>query len=59
MLMAGGGIPGGGIIGASDEIGYSPKETPVTPSDLFATQCQVFGVPIPAWLESSVLEGLL
>lgn len=59
MLMAGGGIPGGGIIGASDEIGYSPKETPVTPSDLFATQCQVFGVPIPSGLAATVVEDLL
>ena len=32
MMMAGGGIKGGQVIGASDDIGATPKDRPTTPS---------------------------
>jgi hypothetical protein len=37
MLMAGGGIRGGQAIGASDDIGGSPKDRPTTPGQIAAT----------------------
>lgn len=43
-LMAGGGIKGGQIIGASDADGMEPAERPVQVSDLHATVCQALGV---------------
>ncbi len=43
-LLAGGGIRGGAIIGASDKHGEYPKERPVTPADLGATILSRLGV---------------
>jgi uncharacterized protein (DUF1501 family) len=37
MLMAGGGVKGGRVVGASDEIGGSPQDRPVTPAEVAAT----------------------
>ena len=37
VLMAGAGIPGGAIHGASDRFGAYPSQDPVTPADLVAT----------------------
>ena len=41
VLLAGGGVPGGQVIGASDAIGEGPADRPVTPADLAArsTRC--------------------
>jgi hypothetical protein len=36
-VLAGGGIRGGQVVGASDSIGAYPKDRPVTPADLHAT----------------------
>jgi len=44
MLMAGGGIHGGQVIGASDEIASAPKDRPTTPAEVAATIYQGFGV---------------
>jgi hypothetical protein len=43
-LMAGGGIKGGQVYGASDRIGAYPSEKPVTPGDFMATICHCLGV---------------
>ena len=43
VLLAGGGIQGGAIYGASDRIGAYPLENPVTPADLAATIYWRFG----------------
>ena len=43
-LIAGGGIKGGTIIGASDEDGMDPAERPVKPFDLHATVCHALGI---------------
>jgi len=43
-MMAGGGIKGGSIIGASDEDGMSPVERPVKVADLHATICHALGI---------------
>jgi hypothetical protein len=44
VLLAGGGIRGGQVYGASDRIGAYPAESPVTPGDLMATICHCLGV---------------
>jgi uncharacterized protein (DUF1501 family) len=44
MLMAGGGIRGGQIYGATDDIGWSVAENPVHPNDLHATLLHCFGL---------------
>jgi hypothetical protein len=44
VLLAGGGIRGGQVYGASDRIGAYPAEAPVTPGDLMATLCHCLGV---------------
>jgi uncharacterized protein (DUF1501 family) len=44
LLLAGGGIKGGQVIGSSDRVGESPKNQPVTPSDLAATLYTLLGI---------------
>ncbi len=44
VLMAGGGIKGGTIVGASDAKGYEPAERPVHPEDLSATIYERLGI---------------
>jgi hypothetical protein len=44
VVLAGGGVPGGQVIGASDRVGESPSERPVTPSDLARTIYTLLGV---------------
>ena len=45
MLLAGGGVRGGQVVGASDKMGAYPVERPVTPADLTATLRYALGVP--------------
>jgi hypothetical protein len=44
VVLAGGGIKGGQVIGASDRIGESPAERPVTPTDLARTIYTLLGI---------------
>ena len=44
VVLAGGGIRGGQVIGASDPLGEYAKHDPVTPSDLAATIYTLLGV---------------
>ena len=43
-IVAGAGIPGGKLYGASDATGSSPKENPVHPTDLLATVYYTLGI---------------
>jgi hypothetical protein len=43
-VLAGGGVKGGQVIGASDRVGESPADRPVTPSDLARTIYSLLGV---------------
>lgn len=43
VVLAGGGIRGGQVVGASDNIGGVPKDRPVTPADLHATVFSLLG----------------
>lgn len=45
VVLAGGGIKGGQIYGASDRIAAYPTENAVTPEDLIATVYQALGLP--------------
>lgn len=44
IVMAGGGLRGGAVYGASDKIGAYPDRDPVTPADLAATIFWRFGI---------------
>ena len=44
VVLAGGGVPGGQVIGASDRMGESPLDNPVTPNDLAYTLYTLLGV---------------
>jgi uncharacterized protein (DUF1501 family) len=44
VALAGGGVPGGQVIGASDSVGEGPKDRPVTPADLAATIYTLLGI---------------
>jgi hypothetical protein len=44
ILFAGGGVQGGRIVGASDEIGAYPKDRPVSPPEVAATVYRALGI---------------
>ena len=44
MWLAGGGVKGGQVIGATDPIGYAAIERPVSPHDLHATILHALGL---------------
>ena len=46
ILMAGGGIKGGQVIGASDEIGGAPRDRPTTPGQVAATVFSGLGIDL-------------
>ena len=48
----GGGINGGGIVGASDEIGGYPIDRPTTPADVAATLFSALGIRLDHELPS-------
>ncbi|MBI3462998.1 MAG: DUF1501 domain-containing protein, partial [Planctomycetes bacterium] len=45
ILLAGAGIRGGSVYGASDKTGAYPADSPVSPPDLVATILYLLGVP--------------
>jgi hypothetical protein len=53
VALAGGGISGGRVIGSSDSVGESPKDTPVTPSDLVRTIYSLLGIAPETTLHTS------
>lgn len=71
VLLAGGGIRGGQVIGSSDRVGESPRDQPVTPSDLAATLYTLLGVnpdtelhtadgrPVPVNQGGQPIQGLV
>jgi hypothetical protein len=44
LLLAGAGLPGGVVIGRTDETGDAPADRPVTPADLAATIFTLLGI---------------
>jgi hypothetical protein len=69
-LLGGGGVKGGRIVGATDRLGETPKERPVSPGDIHATIYRVLGVdpklhflnhagrPVPAIDAGEAIEEL-
>jgi hypothetical protein len=45
VVLAGGGIRGGQVYGASDAHAAYPKNNPVTPEDVIATTYHALGIP--------------
>jgi uncharacterized protein (DUF1501 family) len=56
VLLAGGGVRGGQIYGASDKLGGYVKESPVTPNDLAATMLFHLGIDIHAEYEAPIFD---
>jgi hypothetical protein len=53
LLMAGGGVVGGRVIGASDRLGADPLDEMQTPENLAATMYDVLGIPRDAtWMDT-------
>jgi hypothetical protein len=46
IVMAGGGIKGGQVVGASDEIGAAPRDHPVNPAEVAATVYHLLGIDL-------------
>jgi hypothetical protein len=46
ILFAGGGVPGGRVVGSSDKNGAEPKDNPVHPSQIAASIYQALGVDL-------------
>ena len=44
MWLAGGGVKGGQVIGATDEVGYAAIDSPVHPNDMHATILHALGI---------------
>ena len=44
VVLAGGGVRGGQVIGSSDRVGESPKDDPVSPTDLARTIYSLLGI---------------
>lgn len=44
-ILAGGGLPGGAVIGASDKQGAAPADRPVSPAEFAATLYHRLGIP--------------
>jgi hypothetical protein len=44
-LLAGGGVRGGQVYGATDKLAEYVKDNPVSPEDLLATICHALGIP--------------
>jgi hypothetical protein len=45
VLLAGGGVTGGAVLGASDKIGAYPADKPCIPADVIATIYEALGIP--------------
>ena len=53
VLLAGGGMKGGQIVGASEKWGGGVLERPVTPLDLLATIYHTLGIPLDTHFEDA------
>jgi hypothetical protein len=53
-IFAGGGIRGGQVVGASDEIGGAPKDRPVTPAEIAATVYHLMGLDLEMFLPAQL-----
>jgi uncharacterized protein (DUF1501 family) len=54
VFFAGGGIPGGTVIGSSDRIGAFPASSPQTPENMAATIYHALGIPATAMWKDAI-----
>jgi Protein of unknown function (DUF1501) len=71
VVLAGGGVPGGQIIGSSDRVGESPRDNPITPNDLARSIYSLLGIdpetelrtadgrPVPVNQGGRLIQGLV
>src|SRR5579863_6464522 len=52
VVLAGGGIKGGQVVGASDATGAAPQDRPVMPAHLAATVYKCLGIPVDTELKT-------
>jgi hypothetical protein len=52
VVMAGGGVKGGQVVGASDAIGAAPQDRPVNPANVAATVYKCLGIPVDTVLKT-------
>jgi len=52
VVMAGGGVQGGRVVGASDATGGAPQDRPVTPAHVAATVYKCLGIPVDTILKT-------
>jgi uncharacterized protein (DUF1501 family) len=57
-LLAGGGVRGGQVVGASDANAASPTDRPVTPRDLLATMARGVGISPGSHVQSAAGESV-
>jgi uncharacterized protein (DUF1501 family) len=55
VLLAGGGIRGGTVYGASDRLGAYPSRDPVTPEAVTATIYEALGIPLDTEIQDPLL----
>jgi uncharacterized protein (DUF1501 family) len=53
VMLAGGGLQGGAVVGASEQRGGEVRDRPATPLDVLATIYEVLGVPLDTHYEDS------
>ena len=59
MVLAGGGVRGGQVLGASDRIAAYPTTPPVSPADLAATIYHALGVSLePRMTKDGAMKAL-
>jgi uncharacterized protein (DUF1501 family) len=57
-LLAGGGVRGGQVVGASDANAAAPRDRPVTPRDLLATMARGLGISPGSRVQSAAGESV-
>ena len=57
-LLAGGGVRGGQVVGASDAHAAAPQDRPVTPRDLLATMSRGLGISPGSQVQNAAGESV-
>ncbi len=60
VMLAGAGLPGGAVVGASDDKGAYPERTPISPTDFAATLYEILGIHVATDLRVRpfILDGI-
>jgi uncharacterized protein (DUF1501 family) len=58
ILMAGGGVPGGQVIGASDRLAAEPAQRPIACAEVTASVYRLLGLSLPGHLSAAPIREL-